>query len=189
MTSGYELMTAITNLVIFITSVIIFINIKNNKTWSLFFKLIMIDSFLGIIVHGINMSNTLYDILWGILCILFVITFNILLHIFGNIKLKNIAITSILISIILVLEVLFNLNYVITFIIYAIIVVLSSIYLTIKNKYQNKEWFISGIVVQLIGVIPTFLKLGIGNFNHNCITHTFTLITIIIFYIGIKKSR
>ena len=189
MTSGYELMTAITNLVIFVTSIIILINIKNNKIWSLFFKFIMIDSFLGIIVHGINMSNTLYEILWGVLCILFVITFNTLLYIFGNIKLKNIAIISILISTILILEILFDLNYVITFIIYAIIVVLTSIYLLIKNKYQNKEYFIVGIVVQLIGVIPAFLKFGIGNFNHNCITHTFTLITIVIFYIGIKKSR
>ena len=182
-------MTAITNLVIFITSIIIFINIKSNKTWNLFFKLIIIDSFLGIIVHGINMNNTLYDILWGILSVLFVGTFNTLLCIFGNIKVSKIVILSIIISFILLLEILFNLNYVITFIIYAIIIVLISIYLIIKNNYEKKEYFITGIIIQLLGTIPTFLKLSIGNFNHNCITHTFTLITIVIFYIGIKKSH
>ncbi len=188
MTSGYELMTAITNLVIFITSVFILFKIKNNKTWNKFYLLISIDAFLGIIVHGIEMSTTLNNILWVILLILFTVTFNILLYVFNKQTLKNNIILSILISIFLLLELILNLNYVITFIIYGIIVVLISLYGIHKYDFKNKKYFILGIIIQLIGVIPTFFKIGIGDFNHNCITHTFTLITIIIFYIGIIKT-
>ncbi len=187
MTTGYELMAAITNLVIFITSVIILFRIKN-KTWNLFYKFISIDAFLGVIIHGIEMSKTINDLLWVILLMLFTITFNTLLYIFVTQKLKKITILSILISIILIIELLLDWNYIITFIIYAIIIVLISIYFMFKNNYRNKFYFLIGIIIQFIGIIPTFLKIGIGNFNHNCITHTFTLITIIIFYIGIKKT-
>ncbi len=189
MASGYELITAITNLAIFIASIIILIKLKYDKIWNIFYILISIDSFLGIIVHGINMNKNINDFLWGILSISLVLTINTLLIIFVGLKKKYYLITSFLIITILILEIIFNLNYVITFVIYAIIVVLLSTYFMLKNNYKNKNYFLIGIINQIIGIIPTFLKIGIGNFNHNCITHTFTLITIIIFYLGIKKSQ
>ena len=186
-TTGYELCTAITNLVIFIITVILLSKI-NNKKWKIFYYFILIDSFLGIIIHGIKMSQTVNDILWIILLILFSITFNLLLHIFCNTKIKNVIIISIVLFILLLFELLFKLDYIITLLTYALIVVLICLYKQIKNNNKNKYYFIIGIIIQLLGVIPIYLKLSISIYNYNCICHTFTLITIILFYLGLKKE-
>ena len=61
LTTGYELSTAITNLLIFITSIILILNIKK-KPFRWFYYFICIDSFLGVIVHGIKMSSLINEI-------------------------------------------------------------------------------------------------------------------------------
>ena len=76
LTGGYELTTAITNLIIFITSVFCYTRIKNNKLWKMFYLLMCLDSFMGVIVHGLNINNTVLNVLWIILSILFTITIN-----------------------------------------------------------------------------------------------------------------
>ena len=194
LTSGYELSTAITNLLLFIISIIIIFNIKN-KSFKWFYFFICIDSFLGVIVHGFNMSNILNTILWYILYFLFSITFNLLLHLFCNIKLKNVMIISFIIAIIMVIifsiSIKFNINRLdnIVMLLYALSVVLFSLYNIIKSDYINKYYFIIGIIIQIIGIIPIFIKYNIWCFNYNGICHLFTLITIILIYIGVIKNK
>ena len=195
MTSGYELSTAITNLFLFITSIFIFINIKNNKRWNFFYLFLILDSFMGIIVHGINMSNNINNILWVILYILFSITFNLLLYIFCNVKLKNVFILSIFIFIIMFIIFSISIKYNIknldniTILLYALLLVLISLYNIIKSNYIYKYFYIIGIIIQIIGIIPIFIKLNIGYFNYNGICHIFSNITIILLYLGIKKEN
>ena len=63
-TAGYELTTAITNLLIFIVGFYGIFKIKNDKLWKMFFILMSIDSLLGFIVHGFVMTLTTNIILW-----------------------------------------------------------------------------------------------------------------------------
>ncbi|MBR6133656.1 MAG: hypothetical protein IKQ29_02935 [Bacilli bacterium] len=195
MTSGYELSTAITNLFIFITSIFIFIKVKNNNRWNLFYLFLILDSFMGIIVHGISMSNNINNILWIILYILFSITFNLLLYIFCNMKLKNVFILSILIFIIMFIIFSISIKYNIknldniVILLYALLLVLISLYNIIKSNYIYKYYYIIGIIIQIIGIIPIFIKLNIGYFNYNGICHIFSNITIILLYLGIKKEN
>ena len=194
LTSGYDFSTAITNLFLFITSIIIIFIIKNSKfKWFYFF--ICIDSFLGVIVHGFIMSNSLNTILWYILYFLFSITFNLLLYIFCNIKLKNVMIISFLVAIIMFIvfsiSIKFNINRLdnIVMLLYALSIVLFSLYSIIKSNYINKFYFIIGIIIQIIGIIPIFIKFNIWYLNYNGICHLFTLITIILIYIGVIKNK
>ena len=82
LTSGYELSTSITNILIFLVSLYGFITIKKDKLWKLFFLLMSIDSLMGVIVHGLVMTIELNTILWIIMAILFTITINTLFVIF-----------------------------------------------------------------------------------------------------------
>ena len=57
MTNGSELITGLTNLVIMFTTLVVFfkiykLNIKNKNSWVLFYISILIDSFLGFIIHS-----------------------------------------------------------------------------------------------------------------------------------------
>ena len=192
-TSGYELSTAITNLLIFITSLILIFKIKN-KSFKWFYSFILIDSLMGVIVHGIKMSSLLNTILWVILYLLFCITFNLLLHIFCNMKIKKVLLISLLsfimmfgIYMLAIKKNIINLDNIVM-LIYAIIIVLISLYKIIKKTFINKL-YILGIIIQIIGIIPIFFKLNIWYLNYNGICHLFTLITIIIFYFGIKKEN
>ena len=58
-----------------------------------------IDSLFGVIVHGIAMSETVNNILWMIMCILFTVTINMFLYLFMHFKIKSIIINSIIFSI------------------------------------------------------------------------------------------
>ena len=190
-TTGYELSTAITNLLILIVSLILIYKIKD-KSFRWFYYFIAIDSFLGVIVHGIKMSSTLNTILWVILYLLFSITFNILLNLFCNVKLKKVLIISLITFISMVTIYMIsikcgikNLDNIVM-LLYALAIVLISLYNIIKRKPVNK-YYIVGIIIQIIGIIPIFFKINVWWLNYNGICHLFTLITIIIFYFGIKK--
>ena len=63
LTKGFELTTAITNLIIFIVSICCYKNIKKKNIWNKFYLFLIFDSFLGIIVHGIKMSTMINIIL------------------------------------------------------------------------------------------------------------------------------
>ena len=146
MTTGYELSTAITNLIIFITSIILILNIKN-KPFRWFYSFICIDSFMGVIVHGIRMSTTINTVLWIILYILFSITFNLLLYIFCNVKLKKVMIISLivfivmLITFIIAIKVPVNKLDNIVMLLYALCIVLISLYKIIKSDYKYKYYY------------------------------------------------
>lgn len=192
-TTGYELSTAITNLMIFITSIILIRKIKI-KSFKWFYYFIAIDSFMGVIVHGIKMSSIVNTILWVILYLLFCITFNLLLHIFCNIKLKKVLLISlisfIMMFIIYMIAIKNHINNLdnIVMLLYAASIVFISLYHILKKDYINK-YYIVGIIIQIIGIMPIFFKINIGCLNYNGICHLFTLITIIIFYFGIKKEN
>jgi hypothetical protein len=73
-TSGYELTTALTNAIILLISLFCALKVKSNKLWRMFFILMFIDAFFGVIVHGFVMSINLNVVLWIILTIFFTIT-------------------------------------------------------------------------------------------------------------------
>jgi len=194
LTTGYELSTAITNLLLFITSIYIFFNIKN-KSYRWFYLFICMDSFLGIIVHGVRMNTTINTILWIILYILFSITFNLLLYIFCNVKLKKVMIISLivfivmLITFIIAIKVPVNKLDNIVMLLYALCIVLISLYNIIKSNYKYKYYYIIGIIIQIIGIIPIFINLDLKYIDHNGLCHIFTLIAIVLFYLGVRKKE
>ena len=188
-TTGYELTTAISNLCIFIVSVFGLINIKKDNLWKLFFLLMTIDSFFGVIVHGVVMSTKVNNILWIILTIMFAITVNIIFSIFMNFKYKYVLIFTIGLGVILLVQLALNMNYLLTFTIYAILSVIISIsYYLIKNKGQ-RLWFALGFITPLVGAVPLLLKAKVGMINHNGIYHYFMMVSLIFFYIGVKKKE
>ena len=185
-TTGIELTTALTNVVIFIVSIFGYIKIKN-KLWKMFYLLMSIDSFLGIIAHGIVMSQTVNNILWVILTIIFTITINMFLCIFGNMKLKTNYIMSGILSIILLLLFYLGKDYLLVFSYYCLIIVIISIYFIIK-KMKDKLWYLLGFASQIVGGILLLCRVSMGLINYNGIYHLFAALTLIFFYIGIKKS-
>ena len=186
-TSGYELTTSITNIFIFVVSLFGYIKI-HNKPWKTFYLLMTIDSFLGVIVHGLVMSKTVNDLLWVLLSILFTITVNMLLHIFINIKMKHVIMLSILLSVIMLTQLFLGMDFLLTFVIYIMLVFAISVYFIIKKNYKNKKLLLLGFGVQLIGGILLLCKTTISILNYNCICHLFTVATLIIFYIAIQKK-
>ncbi len=188
-TSGYELTTAITNALIFIVSLFCVIKIKNNKLWKLFFILMCIDSFLGVIVHGIVMSNKVNDILWVILTLFFTLTVNTLLCIYLKLSYKHIAILSILLAIVLFIQMMMNFNYLLTFDFYALFILLICTYFIIKDWNKGSIWIIIGFILQVIGGILMICKVKAKIINHNGIYHLFMVMTLICLYKGIINKE
>ncbi len=188
LTSGYELTTAITNLIIFITSVFCYTRIKNNKLWKMFYLLMCLDSFMGVIVHGLNINNTVLNVLWIILSILFTITINTLLCIFLKFKYKYIYILSVILSIILITFLLLNLDYILAFVLYVLVSFIVIGYFLIKNYSEKDKLILIGFIVQLIGGILMLCKMKFWILDYNGICHLFTAATLILFYLGIKRD-
>ena len=188
LTSGIELTTAITNVVIYIVSLYGFFAIKKDKLWKFFYFLMTIDSFLGVIVHGLEMSIQLNVLLWLILAITFTITVNTFLVIFLKIKARYIILFSILLSLLLLAEIHHGMDFILTFTLYVLLSIIISTYKIVKSKINNKEYFLAGILVQITGGILMLSKVSIGEVNHNGIYHLFMALTLAIFLIGIKKN-
>ncbi len=185
-TTGIELTTALTNVVIFIVSIYAYFKVKD-KLWNMFYFLMSIDSFLGAIAHGIVMSQTVNSIIWVILTIIFTITINMFLCIFGNMKLMINFIISGILSIILLLLFYLGKDYLLVFSYYCLIIVIISIYFIIK-KMKDKLWYLLGFASQIVGGTLLLCRVSMGLINYNGIYHLFTALTIIFFYIGNKKS-
>ena len=187
-TKSFELTTALTNFLIFIVSVFCVIKIKE-KNWKTFYILITIDSFLGTIVHGIVISDTIKTIIWSILAISFVLTVNSLLLIFTNIKTRYPIYLSIIISILLLIQYFLNMRFLLTFTFYSLIIIIITFIYMIKSSLNNKKYFILGYVFQIIGGVFLLSRVQFNYFNFNGICHLFMLLTLIFFYIGIKKNN
>lgn len=183
LTSGYELTTSITNIFIFVVSIICFFKIKKNNLWKFFFLLMSIDSFLGVIVHGIVMSQKTNDILWVILSLCFTFTVNTLFCLFLNLKHRHIVILSILLSTLLLTQMIYGFDYLLTFTLYVLIIILICIYYSLKNKL-----YLIGFLIQIIGGILMLCKCKISIINHNGICHIFMAIALIFLYLGSKKD-
>lgn len=201
MTSGYELGTAITNILIFIVSIIIYFKKDyNDRLWKRFFFCLIFDSLLGVIIHGIVMSELTKLILWIILSLIFSVTINILLTIFlkdykQSINNKNSIYLTIFLYTIIVIEYILKIDFLNTFIIYACICMLIILLISII-KYKdtrNKKYiyYILGIVSQIIGGIFLIVKIYHIDFlllDKNGLYHLFMILTIIFFYKGILKK-
>lgn len=189
MTNGYELSTALTNLIIAFTSFYAFIRInKKNKLWELFFLLIGIDGILGFFIHGISYSRETIDILWYILSLLFCISINTLLAIFFVKKKKTsfIVLSSLFVYFLLFVETINGIDFLLTFIIYASVSLLSILYNAIKNK---NKYIIYGIIFQIIGGIFLIGKINLNVLDKNGVYHLFMVGTVIMFYLSNKLGE
>jgi hypothetical protein len=65
---------------------------------------------------------------------------------------------------------------------------LVTFYKIVKSDLKNKKLFILGYIVQLIGGILLLIKIKLHYLNYNGICHIFTALTLLIFYIAIKKD-
>ena len=145
-----------------------------------------IDAFLGSVVHGFVMSQRLNDFLWVILALLFTITVNTLFCIFLKLKYKHIFILSILLFMLMGIQMLFNMDYLLTFTIYVILVVaISTCYIL---QTDNKLMYLLGFLILLIGGILMLCKTNFYMLNHNGIVHVFIAVTLIFLYLGYKKD-
>lgn len=185
--SDYELLTGITNLFILIVSLYSFIRLKRinyNKYWLSFYMLLGLGSLLGFIIHSFNINDRIVSILWIILLFIFVCIINSLL--FSEYKYnKYIVFISILFYIFLVVEAIFNMDYIITFVIYVCINFIFIIKSYIKNK---RYYYLYSIIIQIIGGLLLISRnIKIWYLDHNGIYHIFMMITVILFYISNKK--
>lgn len=185
--SDYELLTGITNLFILIVSLYSFIRLKRinyNKYWLSFYMLLGLGSLLGFIIHSFNINDRIVSILWIILLFIFICIINSLL--FSEYKYnKYIVFISILFYIFLVVEAIFNMDYIITFVIYVCINFIFIIKSYIKNK---RYYYLYSIIIQIIGGLLLISRnIKIWYLDHNGIYHIFMMITIILFYISNKK--
>lgn len=186
----FEIYTAITNLIIFIVASVIFFKIKNNRYFKLFYLLIAIAGFMGVIIHGVAFSPSIIKLLWAILSFIFSLIINLLLIIFINNKkytIKHVILLSIVLYIIFFVESILKIDFLLTFIIYALIVIIILFYLSFKNKMS--KFIIIGLIVQILGGIFQFYdNFHIYYFDNNGIYHIALLVTIAMFYLDIKKD-
>lgn len=190
LTTGYELTTAITNVIIFIISFYGFFKIKKkDKLWKLFFFLMSVDSFIGSIVHGLTMTTSLNIILWIILSIFFTFTVNTFLVIFLKYKVKHIIILSVLLSILMLVEIYNGLDFILTFTIYVLISMIISTIFIIKSKDKNKKYYIYAIISQFIGGIFMLTNIKVCYLNHNGVYHLFMALTMLLFLLGVNKKE
>ena len=186
-TNGYELTKSLTNIVILIISLGSYFNTYNKK-WKLFFLLLIIDSLLGAIVHGIVISNIVKTVIWTMLSISFVCSVHMLLNIFVNIKLKYCIYLSIVMSIILLILYYLKYNFLLVFTWYVLLIMIISFYYIIKNNYKNKIYYILAYIAQLIGGILLLCKVNYSYLNYDGIYHLFMALTVLFFYIGVNKN-
>ena len=186
-TSGYELTTSITNIFILIFSIFGYVEIKD-KRWNFFFLCMILDSFIGTIVHGIDMSELVYNLLWVFLAICFTMTINTLLGIYLNLKIRHIVYLSIIITFLIFIEMLFEIDFIFTFSMYVLLVLIICLYKIIKSSIIDNIWFLMGFLFEIIGGIFMLSKIKMSIINHNGIYHIFTVIALLCFYIGVNKN-
>lgn len=189
LTTGIELTTAISNIFILVVSILGLIKIKKDGLWRLFFILMTMASAMGVIVHGIAMSIEMNTILWIILSIIFTFTINTFLVIFMKFKIKHIIILSVLLTVFMLVQIYFDLDYILSFTLYVLLIVIISFYYLLKDKeIKNKKYFIAAFLVTLIGGSTVFTDIKIYSLNHNGIAHIFLAIALLLFIIGLKKE-
>ena len=187
MTTGNQLILGIISLIIFIITFFIITKLKSNDNYNLLFKLTAASSLLGSIINIFKLSSLMYNILLVLLGMTILYTISSLLIIFTKVKkITCISITTFYLLLILFLEIFEQPSRLLLFI-YVILIILICLFNIIKNKKRNNYYLIS-LIIELISLIPLYIKYSFTILNSNSITLLITLIAIIIFYIGRKKG-
>ena len=201
MTSGSELITGLTNLIIMFTTLVILfsfrkLKIDKKKMWYIFYISVIVDSMLGFIIHSFMWSSETIKIMWIILSFVFCITLNSLL--FTVIKCSSVSkmlITSIVMYLIFIIETVSGIDFLLTFIVIALFYILYILWFYthkyIKTRTKKDKFYIIAIVLQIIGGLFLLFKIKvnfIGFFDKNGIYHMFMIFTIIFMYLGNKYS-
>lgn len=188
MTNGYELITGLTNLLIFIIALILFFKI-NNKDWKIFYFLMCICSLLGVLIHGINFSKEIIYYFWIVLSFFFCLTLNVLISIFTNKSKLFVILLTCIIYFIIILENIFHIDFLLSFIIYACVSLFLILYMILKKKYNYN--YLIGTFLQFIGgifLLNKSFKISLLYLDKNGIYHLFMALTLIYFYKGIISN-
>lgn len=201
MTSGSELITGLTNLIIMFTTLVILfrfrkLKIDKKKMWYIFYISVIVDSMLGFIIHSFMWSSETVKIMWIILSFVFCITLNGLL--FTIIKCSSVSkmlITSIVMYLIFIIETVSGIDFLLTFIVIALFYILYILWFYthryIKTRTKKDKFYIIAIVLQIIGGLFLLFKIKVNFivfFDKNGIYHMFMIFTIIFMYLGNKYS-
>lgn len=201
MTSGSELITGLTNLIIMFTTLVILfrfrkLKIDKKKIWYIFYISVIVDSMLGFIIHSFMWSSETIKIMWIILSFVFCITLNSLL--FTVIKCSSVSkmlITSIVMYLIFIIETVSGIDFLLTFIVIALFYILYILWFYthryIKTRTKKDKFYIIAIVLQIIGGLFLLFKIKVNFivfFDKNGIYHMFMIFTIIFMYLGNKYS-
>lgn len=201
MTSGSELITGLTNLIIMFTTLVILfrfrkLKIDKKKMWYIFYISVIVDSMLGFIIHSFMWSSETVKIMWIILSFAFCITLNSLL--FTVIKCSSVSkmlITSIVMYLIFIIETVSGIDFLLTFIVIALFYILYILWFYthkyIKTRTKKDKFYIIAIVLQIIGGLFLLFKIKVNFivfFDKNGIYHMFMIFTIIFMYLGNKYS-
>lgn len=196
MTSGYELTTGLTNICIVVAGIIAFFRTKD-KYWKIFYILCAIDGSFGVIIHCFPHEAITKKILWSMLTFTFAFTVNTLLLVFlktktDKVNMKHVSITSIILYVILLLEVIYNKGYLLTFILYCLVCMIIITAIIIKNGIKNNLYYFLGVLVQFLGGTPMLFHDKITNIpvvDVYGIYHLILVITIILFRVENKNKK
>ena len=198
MTSGSELITGLTNLIIMVTTLVILFKfrefkIDSKKIWYIFYISIIVDSMLGFIIHTFLWKNEIVNILWIVLSFVFCITLNSLL--FTVIKYSSVSkllILSVVMYLVFVIETVSGIDFLLTFITIALFYIIYILYFYIhryiKTCTKNDGFYIIALISQIIGGLFLLFKINISYFDKNGIYHLFMVLTIIFMFLGNKYS-
>lgn len=199
MTSGSELITGLTNLIIMFTTLVVFLrfrkfNVRNKKIWSIFYLSVIVDSFMGFIIHSFMWNSEFVNILWIILSFVFCITLNSLLFtVIGEKYVNKMFIVSVCLYLIFIIETICGIDFLLTFIIICLFYILYILWFYIhrylKTCTKKDIFYIIALVLQIIGGIFLIMNVDFNflvQFDKNGIYHVFMIFTIITLYFGNK---
>lgn len=201
MTSGCELITGLTNLIIMFTTLVILfrfrkLKIDKKKIWYIFYISLIVDSLLGFIIHSFLWNSEIVNMLWIILSFIFCITLNSLLFtVIKSSSVSKLLIMSIVMYLIFVIETICGIDFLLTFILIALFYILYILWFYIhryaKTCTKKDIFYLIGIFSQIIGGLFLLFKVKVNiifSFDKNGIYHMFMILTIIFMYLGNKYS-
>ncbi len=209
-TTGYELTTAVTNLLNAFITAVLMIRIHQTVTpplrrllWNLTFFLFLTVSLAGAAVHGIVMNQETYKLLWNVLysvmgIMLAVFVTALMYEGYGPAYVKKTALTAgllvaVFIPVQLYLETTYRIGF-IGFIVYCLINIFLITLMLLKVRKQKTylNWFLAGIFFLIAGSILQQVKSIkfhlIVDINYNVIYHLFILIFALLSYRGILEA-
>ena len=105
-----------------------------------------------------------------------------------KLDLKYVIILSIVVTLALLIQLIFNMNFILTFTLYVLLVLILTFYKLLKMDIQNKKIFIWAYIVVVIGGIFLLSRIKLHYLNYNGICHIFTAIAIFMFALALKKD-